>query len=92
MDAGLFIYIPRDPGHNIYFKVVDGEDIYFEKLPVPPPSRINCTFLNKKRNQYQPFPNGTDCHTKHIAMLHGLWPSLWKENQMKKEFNMPLNV
>ena len=22
MDAGLFIYFPRDPGHNIYFKVL----------------------------------------------------------------------
>ena len=29
MDAGLFIYSPRDPGHDIYFKVFDGQDIYF---------------------------------------------------------------
>ena len=27
MDAGLFIYFPRDPGHNIYYKVFDGQDI-----------------------------------------------------------------
>ena len=31
MDAGLFINYPRDPGHNIYFKVFDGQDIYFLK-------------------------------------------------------------
>ena len=23
----------------------------------------------------KPFPNSTDCHTKHIAMPHVLWPS-----------------
>ena len=28
MDAGLFIYFPRDPGQNIYFKVFDGQDMY----------------------------------------------------------------
>ena len=32
MDAGLFIYFPRDPGHNIYFKVFDGQ----ETAPPPP--------------------------------------------------------
>ena len=37
MDAGLFIYYPRDPGHNIYFKAFDGQDIFFKKLPAPPP-------------------------------------------------------
>ena len=52
MDAGIFIYFPRDPGHNIYFKVF---------------ILINC----------QPFPNSSDCHTKHIAVLHGLWPSIY---------------
>ena len=26
MDAGLFIYFPRDPGKNIYFQVFDGQD------------------------------------------------------------------
>ena len=39
MDAGLFIYLPRDPGHNIYFKVFDGQDIYFKNLP-PPQSTV----------------------------------------------------
>ena len=29
MGAGLFIYFPRDPGQNIYFKVFEGQDIYF---------------------------------------------------------------
>ena len=59
MDAGLFIYFPRDPDHNIYFKVFDGQDIYSEKLPAPPPSTVRP--LTKKG--------------KHVAMLHGLWPS-----------------
>ena len=75
MDAGLFIYFPKDPGQNIYFKVFDGQDIYFKKLPASPPFRINCSSPNKKRDQFQPFPNSTDCHTKHIAMSRGLWPS-----------------
>ena len=37
MDAGLFIYFPRDPRQNtsIYFKVFDGQDIYLKK-PVRP--------------------------------------------------------
>ena len=48
MDAGLFIYFPRDPGQNIYFKVFDDQDIYFKKLPAPPPLRINCSSPNKK--------------------------------------------
>ena len=63
MDAGLFIYFPRDPGHNIYFKVLTEST----ESTVRP--------LTKKRDQFQPFPNSTDCHTKHIAMIHGLWPS-----------------
>ena len=29
MAAGLFIYFPRDPGQNIYFKVFERQDIYF---------------------------------------------------------------
>ena len=72
MDAGLFIYFPRDPGQNIYFKVFDGQDT------ASPPPQIYCTSPNKKKgggDQFQSFPNSTDCHTKHIAMLHGLWPS-----------------
>ena len=35
MDAGLFIYFPRDPGHNIYYKMFDGQDIYFKKTATP---------------------------------------------------------
>ena len=34
MDARLFIYVPRDPGQNIYFRVFDDQDIYFS---LPPP-------------------------------------------------------
>ena len=34
MDAELLIYFSRDPGQNIYFKVLD---IYLKKLPAPPP-------------------------------------------------------
>ena len=76
MDAGLFIYFPRDPGHNIYFKVFDGQDIYFEKLPAPHPHPPNQLYVPlQKRDQFQPHPKSTDCNTKHIAMLHGLWPS-----------------
>ena len=75
MDAGLFIYFPRDLGQNIYFKVFDGQDIYFKKQPAPLPLKFNCSSTNKQRDQFQPLPNSTDCHTKHIAMLHGLWPS-----------------
>ena len=44
MDAELFIYFPRDPGHNIHFKVFDGQD----KLQAPPPpeSTKNGTSFN----------------------------------------------
>ena len=72
MNAGLFIYFPRDPGQNIYFKVFDGQDIHFKKLPAPL-SESTVRPLTK-RDQFQPFPNGTDRHTKHLAMPHGLWP------------------
>ena len=75
MDAGLFIYFPRDPGQNIYFKVFNGQDIYFEKLPAPLPSESSVCPLTKKKDQFQSFPNSTDCHTKHIGMPHGHWPS-----------------
>ena len=41
MDAELFIYLPRDPGHNIYYKVFDGQDIYLKNLPpLPPPNQL----------------------------------------------------
>ena len=33
MESGLFIIFPKDPGHSINFKVFDGQDIYFKKLP-----------------------------------------------------------
>ena len=73
MDAGLFIYFPRDSGHNIYYKVFDGQDIYFKNLPPPP---INRTSPNKKKGtSFNHSPIVTTA-TKHIAMLHGLWPSI----------------
>ena len=40
MDAGLFIYFPKNPGQNTYFKVFDGQDIRFQKLPPPPPNQL----------------------------------------------------
>ena len=52
MDAGFFIYIPRDISHNIYFKVFDGQD----KLPVPPPFRINCSSPNEKETSFNHSP------------------------------------
>ena len=73
MDAGLFNYLPRELGHNIHIKVFDDQDIYFKNCQPPPlPLRINYSSPNK-RDQFQSFPNRTDCHTKPIA--HGLWPS-----------------
>ena len=47
MDAGLFIYFPRDQGEIFIFKVFDGQDIYFKKLlaPPPPPSSPNQLFI-----------------------------------------------
>ena len=47
MDAGLFIYSPRDPGQNIYFQVFDGQNIYFKKTDTPPLLRINCSSTHK---------------------------------------------
>lgn len=38
----------RIPGQNIYFKVFDGQDIYFRKLQAPPP-QSNVRPLTKKR-------------------------------------------
>ena len=86
MDAGLFIYFSRDPGHNIYFKVFDGQDIDFKKPPAPPP-QSTVRPLTKRKEQFQPFPNSTDCHTNHIAMLHGLWPSEYQniKNNIEKQ-------
>ena len=49
--------------------------IFILKKTASPPPPINCTSPIKKRDQFQPFPNSTDCHTKHIAVLHGLWPT-----------------
>ena len=47
MDAGLFIYFPRDPGQNIYFKVFDGQDIYCKKT-----ATIMDNINNKKMKIY----------------------------------------
>ena len=40
IDAGLFIYFPREPGQNFYFKVFDDKE-----LPAPPPSPQNQLFV-----------------------------------------------
>ena len=77
MDAGLFIYFPRDLGQNIYIRVFDGQDICFKKLPAhspPPPSESTVRPLTKK-GTVSTIPNSTDCQTKHKEMPHGLWPS-----------------
>ena len=73
MDAGLFIYFPRDPGQNIFLRCLTA------RIFMPPQSTVRP--LSKNRDQFQPFPNSTDCHTKHIAMLHGLWPSCNENNE-----------
>ena len=49
--------------------------LFIQKITAPSPRRINCSSPNKTRDQFQPFPISTDCHAKHIAMFHGLWPS-----------------
>ena len=49
MDAGLFIYFPRDLGQNIYIKVFDGQDIYFKNCPPPPP--LNKHLVPKKKKK-----------------------------------------
>ena len=35
-------------------------------------------YCKKKRDHFQPFPNSSNCHTKQIAMPHGLLSSEWK--------------
>ena len=49
MDAGLFIYLSRDPGQNIVFKVFDGQDIYVKKLPATPPPDSTVHPLTKSK-------------------------------------------
>ena len=85
MDAGLFIYFPRDPGQSIYFQVLDGQDIYLKKNCQSTPSESTVRPPNKIRDQLKPFPNSTDCHTKHIAIPHWLWPSIPESNALLRE-------
>ena len=54
MDAGLFIYFPRAPGHNIYFKVFDDQDIYFKKTATPPPPESTVRPLKKGQDSTIP--------------------------------------
>ena len=51
MDAGLYIYFPRDPAQNIYFKVFD---IYFKKMPAPSESTVRP--LTKKGTTFNHSP------------------------------------
>ena len=63
MDAGLFVYIPRDPGQNIYF--------LFLKNASPPPSESTVRPLTKKKkNSFNHSPIVPIAI--HIAMPHGL--------------------
>ena len=39
MGGGFFFFFPREPGHNFYYKVFDGQDIFFKNLP-PPPNQL----------------------------------------------------
>ena len=50
MDAGLFIYFPRDLGHNIYFKVFDGPRYLF--LKTAPRSESTVRPLTKKGTSF----------------------------------------
>ena len=51
MDAGLFIYFPRDPGQNIYFKVFDGQD-----TASPPPPESTVSPLTRKGTSFNHSP------------------------------------
>ena len=56
MDAWLYIYFPRDPGHNIYIKVFDGQDIYLKKTASPPPLESSLRPLTKKKGPVSTIP------------------------------------
>ena len=49
MDAGLFIYFPRDPGQNIYFKVLTARIFLFKAASPPPPSAESTVHLLTKK-------------------------------------------
>ena len=80
MDARLFTYFPMDPGQDIYLRCLTAR-IFILKNCQPPSSQLTVRPL-KKRDQFQPFPNSTECHTKYLAMPHGLWPSENKKNNI----------
>ena len=63
MDAGLFIYFPREPGHNIYFKVLTESSVH------PLTKKKGTSF------KYSPIVP-TAIHVLNTAMIHGLWPSI----------------
>ena len=76
MQDYLIIFLGQQARQNIYFKVFDDQDIYFKKLPAPPPQSTVRPLT--KRDQFQPFTNRTDCYTKHITMPNGLLLSYFR--------------
>ena len=75
MDAGLFIYFPRDPGHNIaiifILRCLTAKIFILKNCHHPSP-RINCTSPKKRGTSFD--------HSQIVptAMLHGLWPSIFR--------------
>ena len=56
MDAFIYMYFPKDPGQNIYFKGFYGQDIYFKKCQPPPPSESTVRPLTKKGTSFNHSP------------------------------------
>ena len=70
MQAYLFIFLGSQA--IVFILKCLTAKIFILKNCQPPLPESTVGPLTKKKG---PFPNSTDCHTKHIAMLHGLWPS-----------------
>ena len=62
MDAGLYIYFPRDPGDNIYFEVFDGQNINLKKLPPPPESTVRPLTKKGTSFNHSQMPNYKNSH------------------------------
>ena len=76
MDAGLFKNFLGTQAIILILRCFTAKIFIFKNCQPPPPlPESTVRPLTKKRDQFQPFPNSTDCHTKHIAMPHGVWPS-----------------
>ena len=91
MNAGLFLFIFLGTQARIFIlRCLTTRIFNLKKLPAPPPLSESTVRPLTKRDQFQPFPNSTDCHTKHIAMPHRLWPSyLVLRGHQGSEFILP---